>query len=71
MGRADLQAVTVLLGDRPFFFGDRPTTIDAIAYGCLDNLINVPIETELRRIAQGFPNLAAYCARMSTRLGAI
>jgi glutathione S-transferase len=70
MGRADLEAIAVILDDQPFFFGARPTTVDAIAYGSLDNLINVPIETEFKRIAQGFPNLAAYCTRMSARLGA-
>ena len=59
------------LHERPFFFGERPTTIDAIAYGCLDTLLNVPVETELKRIAQGFPNLAAYCARMTAHLDAI
>lgn len=71
MGRADLEAVAVVLGAQPFFFGASPTTIDAIASGFLDNLINVPIETELKRIAQGLPNLAAYCARMSARLGPV
>jgi glutathione S-transferase len=71
MGRADLEALAVALNDRPFFFGERPTTIDAIAYGCLDNLINLPIETELKRIAQDFPNLAAYCARMTAHLDAL
>jgi hypothetical protein len=37
----------------------------------LDNLLNVPIETELKRIAQGFSNLAAYCARMTAHLDAL
>jgi glutathione S-transferase len=70
MGRADLEAISALLGDRPFFLGDRPTTIDTIAYGCLENLISVPIETELKRTAHGFPNLPAYCARMAAHLEA-
>jgi glutathione S-transferase len=71
MGRADLEAISRALDERPFFFGARPTTIDAIAYGCLDTLLNVPVETELKRIAQGFPKLAAYCARMTAHLDAI
>ena len=71
MGRADLEVLAVALNDRPFFFGEHPATIDAIAYGCLDNLINLPIETELKRIARDFPNLAAYCARMTAHLDAI
>jgi glutathione S-transferase len=71
MGRAELEAVAVALHDRPLLFGGRPTTIDAIAYGCLDNLLKVRIETELKRSAQALPNLVAYCARMTAHLGAI
>jgi glutathione S-transferase len=71
MGRADLEAISVALHERPFFFGEHPTAIDAIAYGGLDTLLNVPVESELKRSAQGFPNLPAYCARMAAHLDAI
>lgn len=64
MGRADLEAVSVLLDDGPFFFRDRPATIDCIAYGFLANLLSVPVETELKRIGQGFGNLRAFCQVM-------
>ncbi len=67
MAGADLAAVAALLGDRAFFFADRPTTTDAIAYGFLANLLLVPVETELKRIGQGFPNLVAWCAAMDRR----
>jgi glutathione S-transferase len=70
MGRADLEAIAVVLGDQPFFLGARPTTIDAIAFGFLDNVINVPTETALKRSAEEFASLVAYCDRMSARLGA-
>ncbi len=69
MGRADLQAVATQLGNRPYFFGDQPTTLDAIAYGCLANLLLVPIETELKRIGLGFDNLRLFCERLATGLG--
>jgi glutathione S-transferase len=68
LGRADLEAVSVLLGDGPFFFLDRPTTFDAIAYGFLANVLLVPIETELKRIGLGFANLSAFCQAMERRL---
>ncbi len=67
MAGADLAAVAALLGDWAFFFADRPTTTDAIAYGFLANLLLVPVETELKRIGQGFPNLVAWCAAMDRR----
>jgi glutathione S-transferase len=67
MGRSDLEAIATLLGDRPFFATDRPTTIDTVAYGCLANILLVPIETELKRIAARFPNLLAWTDAMDRR----
>ena len=69
MGRADLEAISILLADRPFFVADRPTTIDAVAYGALANLLLVPIETDLKRSAQGFGNLVAWTEAMERRFG--
>lgn len=69
MGRADLEAVSILLGGRPFFVADRPTTIDAIAYGFLANILLVPIETELKRAGLSFPNLIAWTEAMERRFG--
>ena len=68
MGRADLEAIAILLGARPFVFGERPTTIDAIAYGFLANILLVPIETELARIARSLPTLVAWTEAMERRL---
>lgn len=69
MGRADLRAVAVQLGNRSYFFGDGPTTIDAIAYGFLANLLFVPVETELKRIGLEFDNLRLYCERLAAGIG--
>lgn len=60
----------MLLGDRPFFMGERLTTIDAVAYGFLANIIMVPVETELKRIALGYPNLVTWCETMEQGLEA-
>ncbi len=68
MGRADLEAVTVFLGNGPFFFGERPATIDAVAYGFLANLLLVPVETELKRMGEALPNLRAWCEAMDACL---
>ena len=61
LGREDLAAVAAYLGERPFFMGDSLTTLDAVAYGFLANIIMVPLETELKRIAHGLPNLRSWC----------
>jgi glutathione S-transferase len=68
LARADLEAMAELLGDKPFFMGDRITTVDAVAYGCLANILLVPLETELKRIAAGLPSLGAWCEAMEQGL---
>jgi len=69
MGRADLRAISVLLGSRSYFFGNGPTTIDAVAYGFLANLFFVPVETDLKKIGLEFDNLRLYCERLAQGLG--
>jgi len=69
MGRADLRSIAVILGNRSYFFGDGPTTIDAVAYGFLANLFFVPVETELKQIGLEFDNLRLYCERLGQGLG--
>ncbi|MGH1480773.1 MAG: glutathione S-transferase family protein [Geminicoccales bacterium] len=69
LGRTDLRAISVLLGSRPYFYSDGPTTIDAIAYGFLANIYSVPVETELKAIAQEYDNLRLYTERLGAGLG--
>lgn len=64
MARADLQAAADFLGDRPFFMGNRLTTIDAVAYGFIANIVHVPFDTELQRITRRFPTLLHFCEAM-------
>jgi hypothetical protein len=42
IGSRDLQALSDFLGDKRYFFGEQPTSLDAIAYGMLTQLIRVP-----------------------------
>jgi glutathione S-transferase len=69
MARADLRTVSVQLGNRSYFYGDAPTTIDSIAYGFLANTLAVPVETEVKRIALEYDNLRLYCERLAQGLG--
>ena len=45
IGNRDLKALSDFLGDKAYSFGDKPTTLDAVAYGILVELIRVPIFT--------------------------
>ena len=68
MGQADLEAVATILGDKPFLFGERPATVDAVAYGFLANLLLVPVETELKRLGDDLPNLRPWCEAIDAGL---
>ncbi len=63
----DLTAVADFLADKPYLMGEAPTSIDAVAYAFLANILWAPLDTPLRRHAQARPALEAYCARMKAR----
>jgi glutathione S-transferase len=67
IGAKDLTAVAEFLGDRPFFMGARPTSLDATAYAFLANLLWAPYEMPLKSHARSYPQLEAYCQRMMAR----
>ncbi len=67
LGERSLSALSALLGDKPFLFGERPTGTDAIAFGILAGILTPFFDTALRRKAEGHANLTAYTARMMAR----
>lgn len=62
-----LNALSLLIGDKDFLFGARPTGSDAIAYAILAGILTPFFDTDLRRAALTYPNLVAYAARMQAR----
>jgi glutathione S-transferase len=69
IGCRDVTAVADMLADQPFMLGDAPTSIDAVAYAFLANLLWAPVESPIRRHAAARPTLEAYCQRMKERFG--
>jgi len=61
----DLQAASDFLGDKPFFLGKQPRTVDASAFGVLTGMIDATLKTPLTPIAAKFENLTAYTSRMN------
>jgi glutathione S-transferase len=64
LGIKDLEALSVLLGDKKYFFGDEPVTLDCSAFGVLGNLYLTPVETEFKQAAMQFSNLKDYAERV-------
>lgn len=67
IGCADIEALSRLLGEQAFFLGEKPTSIDATTYAFLANIVQVELDTPLRRRASSQSNLARYCERMKAR----
>ncbi|MBX3615971.1 glutathione S-transferase family protein [Nitrosomonas sp.] len=67
LGKQDIDALTVSLGDQPYFFGDKPTTLDASAFGLLINIIGCPIESPLKEHGLTKQNLVQYVDKIKQR----
>ncbi len=66
-GRADLDALSILLGERRYFFGDEPASVDATVFGFLGVTVYVEGDNPLFRHAAEQANLVRYTERMRAR----
>lgn len=62
---ADIQALSDFLADKPFFMGDRPTTLDATAYGYIGNFIQPRYESPIVDYLLERSNLFQHYDRMT------
>lgn len=63
-GKADLDALSRIMGENRYVLGDRPSSIDACVFGFLGVTIYVEGDNPLFTYAASLPNLKAYCERM-------
>jgi glutathione S-transferase len=66
-GKADLDALSRLLGENEYVLGDRPSSIDACVFGFLGVTIYVKGDNPLFAHAASLENLKRYCERMRAR----
>ena len=64
LGKIDLDALSAFLADKPYFMGDKPTSLDASALGILINTIQGPIESPVKEYGKTKKNLISFCDRM-------
>jgi glutathione S-transferase len=67
LGEKSLDALSHLLGGKPFLMGERPTAVDAIAFGQVAAILTPFFDSPLRRRAERFGALVAYRDRMLDR----
>lgn len=64
LGRRDLEALSNLLGDKPYLFGDQPSGADASAFAFIAETLVAELCSPLRDEAAARPNLVAYRDRL-------
>jgi len=67
LANANLTALSDYLADQAFFHGENPSTLDAVAYSHLANLLWTPYDSPIKRHALALPNLEGFCRRMRDR----
>lgn len=67
LARRSFDALSELLGDRPFLFGDEPCGADATAFGLVTSALCPHFQSGVRAAAEANPNLTAYRDRMMGR----
>lgn len=60
----DFSAISTLLGDKPFLFGDTPCGADATVLAFLEGVLCSHFEHPVRDCAALFPNLVSYVSRI-------
>lgn len=67
-GEEALSALAARYGESTYFHGDRPSAVDAAAFGYLSAVLRCPVPNDqLRRALRAHPNLVALVERMSKR----
>lgn len=67
LGERSLDALSALLGDKPFLYGERPQGSEAIVFQTLAGIVNPFFQSPLRDKALRHANLVAYVDRMMAR----
>ncbi len=60
-------ALSTLLGDRPFLFGESPSGVDATAFATVAAALVPRFTSPVRAAVESFPNLVAYRDRLMAR----
>jgi glutathione S-transferase len=67
LGVQDVDALSTLLGDKPYFFGDAPSGTDATVFAFVAGLLSPLSASPLRDHALALPNLVAYRDRLTAQ----
>jgi glutathione S-transferase len=64
--KSDVDALSTLLGDKNYLFGDTPTSFDASLFGSIANVLAFPADGPLAAYAKEKKNLVDFVERVKT-----
>lgn len=64
LGSRSIDAIAAFLGDKLFFMGERPTSIDATLFGFMTGALVPLFDSRLREAAERHANLRRYIGRL-------
>lgn len=67
IGQKDIGAIADVLGHKPSLLGETATGIDAVTYGVLANIVNVPVASPVEDAAVQRRNLVDFLKRVRGR----
>ena len=67
LAQQDLQALSVFLGNKRYFFHDSPTLLDHVVYSLVTSIAKTPWNNQLTQILFNYPNLMAQGEAMLVR----
>ncbi len=67
IGKKDMEAVSAILGDKPYLFGNEPCGADATALAFVQGMLCPHFESPVRSCAESYPKVVAYVERMQQR----
>jgi glutathione S-transferase len=62
-----LDSLSVLLGNKSYFFNDKPSVLDVCVFGFLAQFILADIDNDFNDIARRYENLASFCRNIYKR----
>ena len=68
IARKDIAALAGLLGDGPWYFGERPTMADATVYSLLANIVWVPFSSPMKDMIATHSNLVGMLERFRAEI---
>jgi glutathione S-transferase len=63
----DLLALDIFIGEKEYFFGEKPSSLDAIVFGVVGNIVFDVIKSPLTDLIRKYPRLVTHSERMLKR----